>query len=62
MKPLLLSDALEIFSAQHEQVVSLLSTQHSVIAHLDLGYIRLSSLYLAEEGSHLRCSMNDAVL
>lgn len=56
------SDALEIFSEQHEQVVSLLSIQHTVIAHLDLGYIRLSSLYLAGEGSHLRCSINDAVL
>lgn len=44
------------------QVVSLLSTQCTVIAHLDFGCIRLSSLYLAREGSHLRCSMNDAEL
>lgn len=56
------SDALVIFSEQHEQVVSLLSTQQTVIAHLDLSYIRLSSLYLAQEGSHLRCSINDAGL
>lgn len=54
------SDALVIFSEQ--QVVSLVSTQHTVIAHLDLSYIRLSSLYLAREGSHLRCSINDAGL
>lgn len=40
--------------------LSLLSPQHTVIAHLDLGYIRLASLYLAREGTHLRCSMNDA--
>lgn len=56
------SDALVIFSEQHEQVMSLLSTQHTVIAHLNLSYIRLSSLYLAREGSHLRCSINDAGL
>lgn len=56
------SDALVIFSEQHEQVVSLLFTQHAVIAHLALGYISLSSLYLAREGSHLRCSINDAGL
>lgn len=56
------SDALVIFSEQHEQVASLLSTQHTVIAHLNLGYIRLGSLYLAREGFHLRCSINDAGL
>lgn len=54
------SDALVIFSEQ--QVVSLVSTQYTVIAHLDLSYIRLGSLYLAREGSHLRCSINDAGL
>lgn len=56
------SDALVIFSEHHEQVVSLLSIQHTVTAHLDLSYIRLGSLYLAREGSHLRCSINDAGL
>lgn len=56
------SDALVIFSEQHEQVVSLLSTQHTVIAHLNLSYIRLGSLYLVREGSHLRHSINDAGL
>lgn len=52
------SDALVIFSEQHEQV----STQHTVIAHLNLSYIRLGSLYLDREGSHLRRSINDAGL
>lgn len=56
------SDALVIFSEQREQVVSLLSTQHTVIAHLNLSYIRLGSLYLDREGSHLRRSINDAGL
>lgn len=51
-----------IFSEQHEQVMSLLSAQHSAFAHLNLSYIRLGSLYLAREGSHLRCSINDAGL
>lgn len=42
--------------------MSLLSAQYTVIARLDFGCIRLGSLYLAREGSHLRCSMNDAGL
>ena len=48
-----------IFSEQREQVVSLLSIRQTVTEHLDLGYIRLNSLYLARQGSHLRCSIND---